>query len=56
MIVELHEEVWKNMTADVKTEILAREDVRVRLFDTTRTKKGLQKVDRGFVDPRPWEQ
>ena len=45
MIVELHEEVWRNMTDMAKDAILGKRDVRIRLYDTTRTKRGIKKVN-----------
>lgn len=50
MIVELHEEVWRNMTDIAKDSLLNKRDVRIRLYDLTRTKRGVKRIRERFLE------
>jgi len=52
VIIEMTTTNWASLTADSKTEILKRLNVRVRLIEYRTTTRGVKKVDCGFVEVR----
>ena len=50
MIIEMHEEVWRNLTDLGKLALAGRPNVRIGLYDLTRTKRGLKRINERFVE------
>lgn len=49
MIIELYEEVWRNMTDMARDALIGKKDVRIRLFGLTVTKRGMKQVRVRFI-------